>query len=211
MTLLSLIYQGDLHPSSDDKVIPAAAYSKLVEAGEIIEKAKEDAATLLKKTEEKCRQLRAKAMEEGKAQGLETYNEQILRLADSVKQMRLDLQAMVLPIALKAAKKIVRKQLDLFPDTIVDIVLDILKPIGQSQRVTIYVHKGDKEILESQRPRLKEVLEHVEVLSIEERDGLHPGDCIVKTATGMINATKENEWDALERAFDRYHKGSISG
>jgi len=207
MTLFSLLYQGDVHPATEEKVIPAEAFSKLIEASEIIEKAKVDAEMLLQKTKEECEELKKSATEEGLQKGLETYNEEIMRLSDSIKKLRVDLQSMVLPVALKAAKKIVRKQLDLFPETIVEIVLETIKPISESQQVTIYVHKDDKEILDRQKPRLKEILEQVELLTIQERDDIEKGGCIVKTESGMINASSENQWRALERAFERYHRG----
>ena len=126
------------------------------------------------------------------------------KLDEALKALRHKLQQMVLPIALKSAKKIVAKELEIFPETIVEIVLQALAPISESLQVTIYVNKEDKELLESQKPKLKERLDQVELLSVQEKADVAPGGCVIKTESGMINASIENQWRALERAFEQH-------
>ena len=204
MKWFSLLYQGDLHPSSDEKVIPAKDYSKLIEATQVLEKAKEDAEKYLENTKEKCKLLCKKAKEKGFAEGLEKFNEQILFMDEQLKSIRLNLQQMVLPIALKASKRIVGKELDTFPESIFEIVMQAIAPISESRNVTIYVNKEDKEHLDKNKPRIKEILQQVDILTIQEKSDITPGGCIIKTEEGMVNATIENQWRALERAFEKY-------
>lgn len=204
MKWFSLIYQGDLHPSSDEKVISAKEFSTLLEAKEILEKAREDAKEHLEETKKECEKLRKKAKEKGFEEGLEKFNEQILYMDSQLKAIQHNLQQMVLPIALKAAKRIVGKELDTFPETIVDIVIQAIAPIAESHRVTIFVNKQDKEILDKNKPKLKEILQQAEILNIQEKSDISPGGCIIQTEGGMINATIENQWRALERAFEKY-------
>jgi len=208
MKWFSLIYQGDVHPSTDEKIIKKEDFSALLKAKEIIDKAQEDSEKLLENTEKKCVSLRKTAEEKGFEEGLEKLNEQILSLDEEIKALRHNLQKMVLPIALKAAKKIVSKELETFPETIVDIVLQALAPISQSHKVILYINKEDKAILEAEKPKLKEILQQVEILSIQEKADVERGGCIIQTEGGMINATIENQWKALDRAFEKYRKSS---
>lgn len=113
---------------------------------------------------------------------------------------------LILPLALKAAKKIVAKELETQPETIVDIVLQALAPVLQNHRITIWVNKADKEILEKEKTRIREKLEQVESLSIKERDDVAQGGCVIETESGIINASIENQWRAIESAFDKYLK-----
>lgn len=204
MKWFSLLYQGDVHPSTDEKVISAKDYGTLVSAIEILDKAREDAAKLLKNTEKECENLRLSAKEEGFDEGLKKFNEHIFHLDNELKAVRHNLQQMVLPIALGAAKRIVGKELETFPETIVDIVMQAIAPISSSSRVTIYVNKDDKEYLEAEKPKLKEILQQAEILNIAEKADIERGGCIIQTEGGMINATIENQWRALERAFEKY-------
>ncbi|HSW86413.1 MAG TPA: HrpE/YscL family type III secretion apparatus protein [Rhabdochlamydiaceae bacterium] len=206
MKFFSLIYQGDVHAATDENIIPAEDYSILVDASQILEKVKEDAVKYRKKTEEECEELRQAAKKEGFDEGLVQFNEHLLKFENNLKQMRHELNKLVLPLALKAAKKIVGKELELHPEAIVDIVLQAIAPVTQNKHITIYVNKADKETLEANKPRIKEILEQVETLSIKERHDVSPGGCVIETETGIINAGIENQWRALEAAFERYMK-----
>lgn len=206
MKFFSLIYQGSIHAATDEKIIPADVYSTLLEAGQVLEKAKEDAAAYMKETKEKCKKLRKTAKDEGYDEGLVQFNEHFLKFSNELKQIRHEMNGLVLPLALKAAKKIVARELELHPEAIVDIVLQAIAPVTQNRQITIYVNKADKEILEANKPRIKEILEQIQNLSIKERDDVSQGGCIIETETGIINAGIENQWRALEAAFERYMK-----
>lgn len=204
--LFSLIYQGEIHPASDKKVIAIEDYATLMEASEILERAREDVDAYKKSAEEESKRLKEQAKKEGFDEGLKQINDKILALDQEIKRLRHEMNKLVLPLALKAAKKIVARELEIHPETIVDIVKQALVPATQNHRITIWVNKADKEILEAEKAKIKQILEHVEVLSIKERDDIAPGGCIIETESGIINAAIENQWRALESAFERYVK-----
>lgn len=204
MKFFSLIYQGEIHPERQEKIIPAEDFSTLMQASEILERAKEDVKHYKKKIEEECEELKEKAKEEGFDEGLQQFNEHLIHFDKQLRVLRMDLQKQILPLALKAAKKIVGEQLDLNPETIVEIVIQTLAPVTQNHRFTIYVNKVDKEILEAHKPKIKSSLEQVQVLTIQERSDIAPGGCIIETESGIINASIENQWRALEHAFEKY-------
>jgi type III secretion protein L len=206
MKLFSLLYQGDVHFTSDAKIIPSEQIATLITAEKLVEKAKEDTLKLQQKTAAECEELKKQAYEEGFAKGLESFNEHLVQFEKELIRLRHDTQKAVLPLALKAAKKIVAKELEQHPETIVDIVMQVLAPIRQNHKVKIFVNKGDKEHLEKEKARLREVFESLQSLSIQERDDVSPGGCIIETESGIINASIENQWRALERAFETYMK-----
>ncbi len=202
----SLIYSGEIHKGSDEKVIPAEEFSDLLKAVDVLKKAKEDVKIYLDSNKEDCAKLLKKAEEAGFNQGLTEFNKQILHYQERIKQMEHDLQKMILPLALKAAKKIVGRELESKPETIVDIVRQTLKPVTQSHHIRIFVSKQDKDALEKHKKELKTILEHVQTFVIEEREDVTPGGCIIETEAGIINASLENQWRALESAFEAFMK-----
>ena len=204
MKCFSLIYQGNVHLSSTEKIIPADQFSVLLSAHEILQKAQEDVARYKKQVEEECEQLKEQAQKEGFQEGLEQFNAHVIHFDALGKALKMEMQKQVLPLALRSAKKIVAKELELHPDTIVEIVLQAIAPVVQNYRFTIYVNKEDKDILESQKLRIKEILEHLQVLKIQERADIERGGCVIETESGIINATVENQWRALEAAFEKY-------
>jgi type III secretion protein L len=102
---------------------------------------------------------------------------------------------------MKAAKRIVGREIELSEDTIADIVANSLKSVSQHKKVTIYVNRKSKDILERHRQRLKDVFEQLEILSIQEREDVADGGCIIETEKGIINARIEALWEILEKAL----------
>lgn len=202
--LFAMIKSGKVHPASHEKVIPLEDFTTLMEAHEILEAARKEAQVHLEETNAHCIELKETAEKEGFQEGLQQLNEQIMGLDQEKKRLRHEMNKLILPLALKAAKKIVAKELEIHPETIVDIVLQALTPVLQNHRITIWVNKADKEILEMEKSQLKEKLDQVETLSINERDDISPGGCIIETETGIVNAAIENQWRAISSAFDKY-------
>jgi|JI10StandDraft_1071094.scaffolds.fasta_scaffold01504_9 type III secretion protein L len=202
----SLIYSGQIHQGTDEKVIPRDALSELLSATEVLKKAKQDVKTYLSKNKEECKRVLEEAREAGFNEGLAKFNNQILHYEQRIKKMEHDLQKTILPLTLKAAKKIVGRELELNAETIVDIVRQTLKPVTQNHHIKIFVAKEDKEILEKKKKELREILEHVKTFIIEEREDITRGGCIIETEAGIINASLENQWRALESAFEAFMK-----
>jgi type III secretion protein L len=206
MKYFSLIYRGDVHPDSEDKVLSKEDYSTLITAEEIVRLAREDAQKHKAEVEAECLELKEIAKKEGYDEGLHQFNEHLLNFDRKLRALKLELQQQILPLALKAAKKIVGNALEVNPETIVEIVMQTLTPITQNQRYTIYVNRADKDVLEANKPKIKQILEHVQTLTIQERADVAPGGCIIETESGIINASIENQWRALEAAFGKFMK-----
>ena len=206
MRLFSLIQYGEVHPASEKKVIKSEDFSTLLAASDLLEKTRTDIASAQERAEKEAEDLKKKGYDEGYQEGLTKLNEQIIALDNEKKRLRHEMNQLILPLALKAAKKVVAGELQTHPETIVNIVLKALEPVMQNHKITLFINKADKEALEAEKPRIKEKLEQLESLIIKERDDVSPGGCIIETETGIINATIENQWRGIESAFDRYLK-----
>jgi type III secretion protein L len=204
--LFTLIESGKVHPASSKKVIKSEDFSTLLSASDLLEKARSDIDNAREKAESEAEDLKKKGYDDGYQEGLTQLNEQILGLENEKKRLRHEMNQLILPLALKAAKKLVAGELKTHPETIVNIVLQAIAPVMQNHRITIYVNKADKEILEAEKPQLKEKLDQIESLVIRDRDDISPGGCMIETESGIINATIENQWRGIESAFDRYLK-----
>lgn len=199
--LFSLIYGEKNKISSNTKVFPADSIGQLMDAKEVLDKVLADAQKYKKEVAQECEKLKEHAEQEGFAAGYQKWAEQIANLENEIVKVRQDLEKMLVPVALKAAKKIVGREIELSEDTIVDIVSSSLKTVSQHKKITIYVNKKDLDALEKGRSRVKEVFEALEVLSLRERSDVVRGGCIIETEGGIINAQLENQWNALEKAF----------
>lgn len=206
MKLFSLLSGEAVHPAPGTKVIPAKEFSTLHKAAELLAKVEEEVSLFRKESAEEAEKTKEAAFEEGFQEGLVSLNKHLLLLDRELKELRQEIQKKILPLALKAARKLVGEELRLHPDRIVDIVLTSLKPVTQHKKIVIFVHKNDLEALEKERGKIKKLFEHLESLSIQERGDIEPGGCMIETEAGIINAQLENQWRALESAFELFMK-----
>lgn len=202
----SLIHGDSVHIAPKTRVIPASEFSTLQNAEEVLTCIKKDAELYKKEVIAEVEKLKEQAQREGYEAGFKEWIEKIALLETEIVQTRQDLEKKIIPVALKAAKKIVNKEIELSESTIVDIVSANLKAVAQHKRVTIYVNKKDFETLEANRPKIKELFENLEVLSIRERADINQGGCVIETEGGIINAQLENRWQVLETAFEKFMK-----
>lgn len=202
----SLISGKEVRIAPGTKVIPSHEFSTLESANEILKTVKAESFAYKQEVAKEAESTKEFAFQEGFQEGLVSLNTHLFALDAELKGLREDIQKKILPLALKAAKKIIGEELRLHPDRIVDIVLTSLKPVTQHRKIVIYVNKVDLDMLEANKNKIKSIFEHLENLSIQERGDIEPGGCMIETEAGIINAQLENQWRALEAAFESFMK-----
>lgn len=202
----SLIHGDSIHTAPKTKFIDAEAFSKLLEATEVISTVQKDADQYRKEVVVECEKLKEQAQKEGFEEGFKKWAEHVVKLENEIAKVRKEVEKTIIPVALKAARKIVGREIELSETTIVDIVSNCLKAVSQHKKITIYVNRKDLDALEANRPRIKEIFESLESLSIRERADVAQGGCVIETEGGIINAQLENQWLTLERAFEALMK-----
>jgi type III secretion protein L len=206
MKFFTLLSQKDVHIAPDQKIIPASECTVLQTADEILKTVKHEEMEYKRAALLEAEKIKERAFQEGFQDGLKSLDAHILSLDRELKEIREEVHKKILPLALKAARKIVGEELKLHPDRIVDIVITALKPVTQHRKIVLYVNRSDLESLEKEKSKIKKIFEHLDSFSLQERSDIEPGGCIIETEAGIINAQLENQWRALESAFESFMK-----
>jgi type III secretion protein L len=200
--LFTLIHGDRVLVAPQKKIIPADEFSTLQTASEVLEYMKRDAEQYRLQVTKEGEEVKENAFQEGYEEGLKQWAEHLVEFEKKLEDLHKEMQQAIIPIALKAAKKIVGREIELSENTIVDIVASNLKAVSQHKKITIYVNKKELDILEKNKPRLRELFENLESLSIRLRDDIASGGCVIETEIGIINAQMEHRWRVLEKAFE---------
>ena len=203
----SLIDENSLQPAPGEKIIPQEIFTKLLSAEELLEKVQQDGEEYRKKVVLECETLKAEAMAEGFDEGFQKWIAKIATLEEEIERVRNEVKGLVIPLALKAAKKIVGREMELSEDVISTIVSATLSSVAQSKQIKLYVHKSNRPLLEQKREEFKTLFEKLETFSVQVRDDVDEGGFIIETDQGVINGTLKHRWDALERAFGTLQAG----
>lgn len=202
----SFLHSQEVHIAPETKVLPSETFSTLLSAEEVLKKAKEDALHYRSEVVAEIEALKEKAQKEGFEQGFSQWVKAIADLEEEIIKNRKETEKAIVPIALKAAKKIVGEQLKVSEDAIIDIISNSLKAVAQHKKITIWVNPKELEIVQSHKDKIKKQFENLEVLSIRPRNDITEGGCLIETEVGIINAQLENQWLILENAFNKLMK-----
>ena len=134
------------------------------------------------------------------------WTESLSALEKEIRSVHDELKKLIIPVALKAAKKIIGKEVELHPDVVTDIVASTLKAVSQHKKITVYVSKKDLDLLEQQKGRLKDMFESLESFSLKERSDIEPGGCIIESEIGIVNGQMTHRLDLLTQAFEKAAK-----
>lgn len=198
----SLIYGNAINLAPDTKIVPAENISKLLSSEEVLSTILAEAEEYRKQVVAECELLKEQAVKDGFAEGYQQWTMQLAKMEEEIAKVQGEMQKLVMPISLKAAKKIVSSELALQPAAILEIVSNALRSVAQHKRIVIYVNRYDLEILEHNKNKIKQLFESLESLSIRERDDVEQGGCIIETEGGIINARLKDRWRNLEAAFE---------
>jgi len=204
--LLTLLEGSIVQPPLGTRILKKDVVSSLLTGEELIKKIKEEGDRYKIEAAKEVETIREKALQEGFEAGYEKWLEAIHQLEEEIKKVRGQVEKQIVPVAIKAAQKVVAKELETHPETILDIVRGHLKAVAQHKRFTLYVSREEFDILDKSRNQLKEKLELLEAFSIRIRDDLKPGSVVIETEAGIVNATIENQWARIERAFQMENK-----
>ena len=198
----SLIHGQQVAISPGTKKVSGADLATLVDAKELLDAVQEDAKSYRKQVIQECEAIKEQAVAEGFQAGYEKWADQVAQLEKEIQQVREELQKVVMPVAISAAKKIVTEELAISPEVTKKIVANTLKTVAQHKRIVLYVSKQDFQMIESEKNELKKIFEELESLSVRERDDIEPGGCVIETEIGIVNARLQDRWRTLEAAFE---------
>src|SRR5690606_31428358 len=99
--------------------IPSSSLETLVDAQNVLKEVREDAESYKMEITTACEKLKDQARKEGFEKGYAEWVKRIADLEDEIRKVRGETEQVVIPIALKAAKKIVGRELELSKSAIV--------------------------------------------------------------------------------------------
>ncbi|WP_038500899.1 HrpE/YscL family type III secretion apparatus protein [Chlamydia avium] len=200
MKFFSLIFKND-EIAPNQKILSPEAFSALLDAQELLVKTKEDSEAYMNATKQECEKLRQEAEKRGFKEGSDAWNTQLAYLEKEMHELRDEIKSSLVPLAIASVKKILGKELETHPDTIVSIIIKALKELTQHKKILIHVNPKDLSIVEQSRPELKKIVEYADTLIIAPQADVSPGGCIIETEAGIINAQLDVQLAALEKAF----------
>jgi type III secretion protein L len=182
-----------------DGIIRGDVYSASGKARELLQKANQEAEEILRKASEQSEQLRKSGYDAGYQEGLAQTTELMTKARIEHEQFLKNANRDVMDLAFKIAEKIIGKQLETEPETIINIVKQAMQNVRGSKQLTIRVHPNDAKILRENDEELQEALGRQRMIDIMEDKKVTPGGCIIESEIGTVEAQLSTQLERLKK------------
>jgi len=170
------------------------------------------------KAEAEAKSIEEEAWQRGYAEGMEAaaaQNKALLEEAERIRQSAAEeydnilagMEADILDLAIKIARKVVAGELAANRDVILQIVSSTIRECSDKSNLVVKVSPSDCEYLNENRERLAAMTEGADSIEIKAESVMKPGDCIVDSSLGSIDAGVSTKLDKIEKALKEEYEG----
>lgn len=210
-----------------DEALTEASPEELLRRAEkkseaIIAEAKAEAQSIIDqaraRAEEEAGAITEEAWQRGYVEGMESaamQNRALLEEAEKIKQNAAEeyekilagMEADILELAVRIARKAVAGELKTNRDVILQLVSSALAECSEKKGAVIRVSPEDYEYLDENMERLAQLSEGADELDIRPDGSMKPGGCTVETPLGSIDAGAETRLEKIEEALKEEYEG----
>ena len=186
------------------------------EAEAIIEEAELEAQRILESAEIEAFNRKQSIEDESRQKGFETGYEEaksmyedLLSEAEFVKEhasveyceIMAGIEKDALELIMNIAEKVIGEEISLNKENIISIVGQALEKCSNREEIAVKVSVQDYDFLVDNKEKLLSMVDGIENLEIKRDHSLKPGDCLVETPYGSIDAGVQTKLRKIEEAF----------
>lgn len=169
-----------------------------------------DDRNLVSRAQEESENIKKSAFEEGYRLGLEKSNADIAMFREEMSKFmtaRKDVFEYIAPdileISVDIAKKIIKKELAMDPQAIINTIIDVLKTVSKSEpRVTIRVKPQDAQFIKDTLPSVTYQYGIESKINIIADPAIEEGGCIFQTNNGIVDASIDTQLEIIKKALE---------
>lgn len=170
-----------------------------------------DERNLISRAHQEAIAIKEEAQKEGYDNGLQEAQHDIQQLTmaleqffDTKTQVYQELAPEILEISVEVAKKIIKKEIEINRNILINTVIEALDGISRNEKkITIRVSPEDFEIAQNSIPEIMSTTQTEAKIVVVSDDKIIEGGALIETSNGIIDATFETQLRILEEAFKK--------
>ncbi len=154
----------------------------------------------------------AQGFTEGEKAGIDSERKNLKSVLDTLSQVVRDLDEIrneiyrysekeVVSLAMGIATKIVRNEVTINKNVILNVLKQALKQLVDYDKIKIRVNPSDLQFIKTQNHQFSHLVDNMESIVFEEDKAILTGGCLIETNSGDIDARIEKQLEAVEEAF----------
>lgn len=169
-----------------------------------------DDRNLVSRAQEESENIKKSAFEEGYRLGLERsendmtkFREEFLKFMSAKKEVFEYIAPDILEISVDIAKKIIKKELDMDPQIIINTITDVLKTITKTEpKITIRVRPQAVQFIKDTLPNITYEYGIDAKVNILADPAIEEGGCIFQTSNGIVDASIDTQLEIIRKALE---------
>lgn len=175
-----------------------------------------DERSLVSRAQQEAHTIKELASREGYQQGLKKAQEEVEKLTSAISEflslrdeMYEEFYPHVMEISLAIAKKIIKKEVEMSPDVLKNVIMETLEELNSdAQKVEIKVNSDDVELAKKSLPELIASYGSSVRMMVTGDDTVEKGSCVIIANNGVIDANFRTQLNVLQNAFGIYKGGA---
>lgn len=194
---------------------------------EVLERAREEAALIIKEAEydarriideayteakEKAAVMEEEAWQKGYTEGMaaaQQQSESTIAEAENIKaqaQIEHDealagMESEIINLVLEVTKKVIGSEIALNKENMIYLIKNAISCCSNRNGIIVRVSNEDYAYLDANRQKMAECIEGAESIELKQDSFLEPGDCILETPFGNMDTGMETKLRKIEEAF----------
>lgn len=168
-----------------------------------------DDRNLISRAQEEAGTIKDSAAKEGYKAGLEKAQGDIQEIKNAIGNFLSAKQEVfeyiapdILEISVDIARKIVKKEIEQDPQTILGTILDVLNGISKEEsNVRIKVNPAQTNLVKESLPEIISNAGLDAKIKVSSDDTIELGSCIIQTSNGIVDATVDTQLGIIKEAF----------
>lgn len=169
-----------------------------------------DDRNLVSRAQEESENIKKSAFEEGYRIGLEKagtdiadFREEFSKFMSARKEVFEYIAPDILEISVDIAKKIIKKELELDPQIIINTIIDVLKTVSKNEpKVTLRVKPQAVQFIKDTLPSITYQYGIESKINIIADPAIEEGGCIFQTGNGIVDASIDTQLEIIKKALE---------
>lgn len=169
-----------------------------------------DDRNLVSRAQEESDSIKKSAFEEGYRQGIERAQADMEEFKTQFAQFMTAKQDVfeyiapdILEISVDIAKKIIKKELDLDPQVLLNTIVEVLRTITKSEsKITIRVRPQSVQFIKDTIPNITYQYGIDSKINIVSDPSIEDGGCIFQTNNGIVDASIDTQIEIIKKALE---------
>ena len=168
-----------------------------------------DDRNLVSRAQEEASYIKQSAYQEGFDEGvrqaksdLENFRATLGEFMGAKDRVFEEVAPQILPIAMEIAEKIIKTEVKLDPQIVLDTILDVLKTLSKNEpKIILKINPVQVQYIKDTLPEQVRLMGMEAKLSIISDESVTEGGCIVQTNNGLVDASIEAQLEIVQNAL----------